>query len=84
VDRDAALRQALAAKHRAIMDKIAQQRALRLAKTDEPLDAAQCRALADRCGLLAQQTRGKRRLDLLDAADQWDELAQAREGLAVA
>ena len=84
---EAQMRNAKAANHNSIMEKIAQQRALRLAKfakeekievpTDtQNLDVTECRERADAYGELAQRTTGPQREHLLDVADQWDDLAE--------
>ena len=66
--------------------KTAHQRELRLAKAaesqaiaDETLDGAALRERADTLGELAQQTQGKKRNELLDEADKWDALAEAKD-----
>ncbi len=84
---DALLRIAKAASHDSIMERIAQQRALRLAKLAKEakieapddrqnLDVAECLERADAYGELAQKMTGREREQLLDVADQWDELAE--------
>lgn len=84
---DAQMRNAKAASHDLIMERIAQQRALRLAKfakeekieipsDKQNLNVTECRERADAYGELAQKMTGRKREQLLDAADQWDELAE--------
>jgi hypothetical protein len=87
---DAQKRSAKAASHDSIIERIAQQRALRLAKfareekietpdDKQHLDVTQCRDRADAYGELAQKMTGPKREQLLDVADQWDELAEELE-----
>ena len=79
-------RNARAASHQQILDKIKHQRSLRLAKEAaerKPSQEAElCRARADRCAILARQAQGERRSELLDAADQWDAIAEQNDELA--
>jgi hypothetical protein len=80
------IRNASVANHQQILDKIKHLRSLRLAKENaerQPSEVAElCRTRADECALLAQRAQGKRRSELLDVADKWDDLAQQNDELA--
>jgi len=87
IKHDARQRKTKATDHGSVLISIARQRVLRLAKeaegrtlhNSEKLSGLECRERADTIGALAQQTRGAKRRELLDAADRWDALAQKKD-----
>lgn len=50
------------------------------APVQDDMDALECRQRADAYGLLAQKVSGEKRSELLNAADQWDDLAEQLDG----
>jgi hypothetical protein len=67
----------------AIADRLSELRLAKAAEsqafTDEKGDGSALRERADALGELAQQAQGKKRDELLDEADKWDALAEARD-----
>ena len=85
-EKDAQVREGIATADGLVGAKMTPPRELRLANAaesravaDEELDGAALRERADALGELAQETQGKKRNELLDEADKWDALAEARD-----